>query len=1014
MTSHSASPSIHVEHNVLPNQPFFSWLRTQTTLFISQIMGILGFIAFFASLIYYSVHAAETVPGEVFLIPENITLFVDYAHILFLVVFIIALVRVLDDNDRGTYRAGLVYERVFNKKIDDPSEHKALLKKSKSQLRAFKRYFLYFWCAMLFLYVSFAFQHSIEHKARRSPVSEKRVDAGNVSIQIGIVNNLVGSGADGKDKSESSAQAKPDAGADATTKNEQSSADLGVLPKILPFFNFFLNNLGLLFVFKCFSVLYLPSCKDEESRQRRKALLKWSSTTAFWVLTLSLPLFLRVIKGPDFIDADQTDFFTWFFALSGILFAVALALLIARLDSKLVGLPSRLICVLYVYAAAQPFFAIFPQPADRISKSILTSVLITVFIFKIYFFLIIIYTLQTGRMLNYLFCFPTLSKQANLVLNQSSPPSGSQPARRAAQFISMKLLHLRQLLAGLIDRFRYNRLSLDREFFSGLKSKTASFYAGLKKQPRSFFSWLRDKFYYPWLKKESTLFIFWMFCVISLLAFLLAKRRVDSTDFKTYLYYAHIPLLALIVAIIKVLLNRNHGSDEGKLVFETLFGRHRSELEPKFLKTSRSQLRQFKRYFLGFWCAILVLYLVFAIQHKFPEDGPSRVATISSLTFAFQPQFPDDRLFGVTKISSQANTHNQDYNKDSAPHPSPQQPTGARNCAACAIEAPPRLLRIAEFFGDRFHMLVSCQRTQPFLYLSEALNRMFFPFLVFALSNANILFVFWCFVVLYLPLEDRKSRRHRLLRNFSILIVTLFTLLFPLLLFLIESNGFSVKDLDGYSTVFNAVSGTLSAVGLALLIARLDSKMIGLPSPLVSVLYFYAALQPFFIVFDLKIPVFQNIQISVLILVFILKIYFFLVIIYIVQTGRLLNYLICFPFLNQRVNSIFDNQFEIKTHREPDHSFGFSITKRNDLVYFTDARFSSREDCDQTIKNLQELMKNSLAYVPDEISGTHWVKVVDIYNDPICESTGLRSKDEADELKKESMEKIPYCKYDRG
>jgi hypothetical protein len=980
MTAHSASPNIHVEHNVLPNQPFFSWLRTQTTLFISQIMGILTFIAFIASLIYYSVHAAESVPGEVFLIPENITLFVDYAHILFLVVFIIALVRVLDDNDRGTYRAGLVYERVFNKRINDPLEHQALLKRSKSQLRAFKRYFLYFWCAMLFLYVSFAFQHSIEHKARRSPVSEKRVDAGNVSIQIGIVNNLVGSDAAGKDKSESSAQPKPDAGPGATTKNEQSSSDLGVLPKILPFFNFFLNNLGLLFVFKCFSVLYLPSCKDEESRQRRKALLKWSSTTAFWVLTLSLPLFLRVIKGPDFIEADQTDFLTWFFALSGILFAVALALLIARLDSKLVGLPSRLICVLYVYAAAQPFFAIFPQP-DKISKSILTSVLITVFIFKIYFFLIIIYTLQTGRMLNYLFCFPTLSEQANLVLNQSSPPGGSHPARRLAQFINVKLLHLRQLLAGQIDRFRHNRLSLNRDFFSRLKDKTASFYARLKKQTRSLFSWLTDKFYGSWLKKESALFTSWMVCVICLLVFFLMKRRVNSTDFKTYLYYAHIPLLALIVAIIRILLNRNHGSDKGKLVFETLFGRDRSELEPKSLKTSRSQLRQFKRYFLGFWCAILVLYLTFAIQRQFPDDGPFRVKKISSLAFIFQRQSP-----------------------------------AARECRACSTQAPPRLLPISEFleFDGANHLLVFSQSTQRSLYLLEALNRLFFPFLVFALSNANILFVFWCFVVLYLPLHDRKSRRHRLLFNFSILIVTLFTLLFPLLLFLIESNGFSVKNLDGYSTVFNAVSGTLSAVGLALLIARLDSKMIGLPSPLVSVLYFYAALQPFFIVFDLKIPVFQNIQISVLILVFILKIYFFLVIIYIVQTGRLLNYLICFPFLNKRVNSIFDNQFEIKAHKDG-HSFGFSITKKNDLIYFTDTSFSSREDCDQRIMELKERMKDSLAYGnPVQISGTYWVRVVGNHNNLLCESTSLRSKADAEKLITESVEKIPYCKYNRG
>src|SRR6185503_15541898 len=87
-------------------------------------------------------------------------------------------------------------------------------------------------------------------------------------------------------------------------------------------------------------------------------------------------------------------------------------LLIARLDSKLVGLPSWLISILYSYAAAQPLFVVFELNQTEVFDKITTGVLIFVFVSKIYFFLIITYALQTGKMLNYLSCFPILEKRA--------------------------------------------------------------------------------------------------------------------------------------------------------------------------------------------------------------------------------------------------------------------------------------------------------------------------------------------------------------------------------------------------------------------------------------------------------------------------------------------------------------------------------------------------------------------------------------------------------------------------
>jgi hypothetical protein len=76
MTTHA--PAIDVGHDQppLPNQQFSSWLRGQSALFISQIAAILGFV-------------------------------------LFIALFILVLIRFLDDNERGSYRVKLVSDQVF-------------------------------------------------------------------------------------------------------------------------------------------------------------------------------------------------------------------------------------------------------------------------------------------------------------------------------------------------------------------------------------------------------------------------------------------------------------------------------------------------------------------------------------------------------------------------------------------------------------------------------------------------------------------------------------------------------------------------------------------------------------------------------------------------------------------------------------------------------------------------------------------------------------------------------------
>jgi hypothetical protein len=177
-----------------------------------------------------------------------------------------------------------------------------------------------------------------------------------------------------------------------------------------------------------------------------------------------------------------------------------------------------------------------------------------------------------------------------------------------------------------------------------------------------------------------------------------------------------------------------------------------------------------------------------------------------------------------------------------------------------------------------------------------------FPFIVFFFNNLTQLFIFWCFLVLWIP-SGEMGAKYKKYRNRSFLFVGVLTLLFPLLAWVKEA-GHTPVEWDAFVAVFDALSGVINAVALALLIARLDSKLIGLPSWLISILYSYAAVQPLFMVFSLsQSVVLEKIATSVLIFVFVSKIYFFLIIIYALQTGKMLNYLFCFPILRERAKA---------------------------------------------------------------------------------------------------------------
>jgi len=100
---------------------------------------------------------------------------------------------------------------------------------------------------------------------------------------------------------------------------------------------------------------------------------------------------------------------------------------------------------------------------------------------------------------------------------------------------------------------------------------------------------------------------------------------------------------------------------------------------------------------------------------------------------------------------------------------------------------------------------------------------------------------------------------------------------------------------------FKVISGIFNCCAVALLIARLDSKIANVPSALISVLVLYAALQPMYVFFD--DPKYKPIEIFVLSLTLCLKIYFYIIVAYIINTGRLSDLFMAFPLIKKLVET---------------------------------------------------------------------------------------------------------------
>ena len=166
----------------------------------------------------------------------------------------------------------------------------------------------------------------------------------------------------------------------------------------------FFNNIGLSILYACYRLL----SKNE----------RIIPTTNRIIYVIVLNLFVALLFYIFWLRNENVSLI-WesiTLALSGIVYMIVVALLVSTLDNKIIGLPSYLICILFIYAAIQPLEFVFIKKQDAGDAFISVTILFFAFILKVYFFSIISYATQTGRLLNFLTSKTILEEKYNLAL----------------------------------------------------------------------------------------------------------------------------------------------------------------------------------------------------------------------------------------------------------------------------------------------------------------------------------------------------------------------------------------------------------------------------------------------------------------------------------------------------------------------------------------------------------------------------------------------------------------------
>jgi hypothetical protein len=382
-------------------------------------------------------------------------------------------------------------------------------------------------------------------------------------------------------------------------------------------------------------------------------------------------------------------------------------------------------------------------------------------------------------------------------------------------------------------------------------------------------------------------------------------------------------------------------------------------------KQSQFLLRRFKLYFLFFWVTMVVLYAVFTVNSLNPQKEKILQGSV------------------VTESKPDINTYlASNENRDS-------------------MKLEPSKLKSAIDHDEIKNW-------------GEAVIHKWDAMITYWLNTLSIMFILWCFSVMAVRAQHPTTlRKIPVIIRLSPFLTFLLLSLYPGCLgFAAHQGTYYEESLNNFTVFFDAISGVLNAVVVALFIARLDSKFVSLPSNLIGLLYLYSAIQPLFLVFDSPGFVNATIKVCVLLLVFVLKIYFFFIITYAIQEGKIFAYLYCFSTLSERVEAFTNNSYVIRPEMHLDHIVCSIFLKKSKKLKVI-GQWHDLKHCKEFITQLQTVAANTDNFYLEERSGSFYLVIKDATNiDYAVSAKPVGSKQQFAEMKEEFLHKIPYCKVD--
>ncbi len=164
-------------------------------------------------------------------------------------------------------------------------------------------------------------------------------------------------------------------------------------------------------------------------------------------------------------------------------------------------------------------------------------------------------------------------------------------------------------------------------------------------------------------------------------------------------------------------------------------------------------------------------------------------------------------------------------------------------------------------------------------------------------NNLASIFLILAFVIVSVPAKNPyKTHIQNREKLFAALIVM--TLAEFALRFIAQRNSWDANEMENLNLTFYMLSGCVGSIATAQLIGRLDSKLIGTKQWVLIAMYTYAAIQPFFPLFEK----YKDILTPILYLALFLKIVLVLFVFWIISDNKLFYYLIRVSKIHQLIS----------------------------------------------------------------------------------------------------------------